>query len=133
MTQKRLERLENQASQQRASQTRNSTKRVRSSTRRSKNKKKEAESSLGMVSFPVFDPKMSKSNSTLNKDAEAFVPASSKKKSPSKWAAQIDRIHDMGFPAPELKIKTLLDKYNGDVERTIEDLLSKKSEKANNV
>jgi len=119
MTQKRLERLENQATQQRASQQRNSTKRLRSSTRRSK-KKKDAESSLGLVSFPV-QPKMTKSNSTLNKNAEAFVPKSSRKKSP--WESQIQKIHALGMNTSEEKLESLLKKYNGDISKTVNDLI----------
>lgn len=120
MTQKRLERLENQATQQRASAQRNSTKRLRSSTRRSKKKKDANESSLGLVSFPVH-PKMTKTSSTLNKNAEAFVPKSSKKI--SQWDEQISKIHAMGFNQTDEKVESLLSKYKGDVNKAINDLM----------
>lgn len=123
MTQKRLERLESQATQQRASAQRNSAKRVRSSTRRSK-KKKDTESSLVLVSFPVH-PKMTKTSSVLNKNAEAFVPKSSKEV--SQWDEQISKIHAMGFNQADDKVESLLSKYNGDVSKTINDLMDAES------
>merc|ERR1711879_380424 len=83
-------------------------------------KKKDAESSLGLVSFPV-QHKMTKSNSTLNKDAEAFVPKSSRKKSP--WESQIQKIHALGMNTSEEKLESLLKKYNGDISKTVNDLI----------
>jgi len=130
-TQKRLERLETRASAQRASATRSSAKRVRTSARRSKTKKKdnsEAQgSSLGLVGFPVFDKK----NSTLNKDAEAFVPLTSTelRSKKSKYDGKLEAIHNMGFHSGDDKLCSLLDKYEGDVARVVEDLCREKENK----
>jgi len=122
MTQKRLERLESQQTQQRASAQRSSQKRIRSSTRRSKKKKDiiPPESSLGFVSFPVHSKpsSMQKTPSTLNKNAEAFIPKSSRQE--SELDDKIKQIRSMGFEkASNEALENLLSKYHGDVNKAV--------------